>query len=91
MLGRTLIALSQHFVISVSTTGGQPCSIEFYKIVEYFLCLQIYFGLTLIRGGRWSVWMAHSTRRSLPPISSKGNLLASTSHRMMPQLGRIKY
>ena len=24
MLGRTLIALSQHFVISVSTTGGQP-------------------------------------------------------------------
>ena len=24
MLGRTLIALSQHFVISVSTTGGHP-------------------------------------------------------------------
>ena len=24
MLGRTLIALSQHFVIRVSTTGGHP-------------------------------------------------------------------
>ena len=39
MLGRTLIALSQHFVIRVSTTGGQPCSRALYKIVKYFLCL----------------------------------------------------
>ena len=39
-----------------------------------------------MRGGRWSWWMAHSTRRSLPPISSKGSRRASTSHSMMPQL-----